>query len=177
MKTRRPLDELYFEWLYSQVAEVEAADPSLTYWKLLKKLFTREAFSLVPNDDNRLEDGKKLRFEFLRENRIGTSNYEWADLGCSVFELMVGLSRRLSFEAEGAPHYWFWKMIENLKLLPYSDNRPFPEDLVDDIIDVLLNRTYKKNGRGGLFPLRHTTNNQREIELWYQMAEYVQEQL
>ena len=175
MKTQ-PLDELYFEWLYSQVADLEAEDPSLTYFKLLKKLFTKEAVWIVPNDDNRLEDGKDLRFEFIREKHVGASNREWADLGCSVLELMMGLSRKLEFEAGGEPHYWFWKMIENLKLRIYSDDRPFPEQLVDDILDMMLWRTYKKNGRGGLFPLRRTQKDQTKIELWYQAAEYVQEQ-
>lgn len=172
----QPLDELYFRWLYDQVADSETTEPSLGYWNLLKALFTKEAVWRVPNDDNRLEDGKELRFEFLSENRLGPANREWTDIGCSVFELMLGLSRRLSFEAEGQPHYWFWKLLENLRLNKYSDDRPFPAKRVDDILNRVLYREYKRTGLGGFFPLKHTTKDQREVELWYQMSEYLREQ-
>lgn len=174
----QPLDELYFQWLYRQVADPEATDPSLAYWKLLKILFTKEAVALVPNDDNRLEDGKELRFEFIDEMRLGTANREWTDLDCSVLELMVGLSRKLSFEdeAQGQPHYWFWRMMENLGLERYSDDRSLPVKKVKDILNKAIFREYKRSGIGGFFPLKNAKKDQRKVELWYQMAEYLLEQ-
>jgi hypothetical protein len=174
----QPLDELYFQWLYSQVADPEVTDPSLTYWKLLKIFFTREAIWRVPNDDNRLEDGKALRLDFVSENKLGTVNREWTDLACSVLELMVGLARKLSFEdlAGGKPHYWFWKMVENLGLIGYSDDRPLSLKKIDNTLDRVLYREYKPSGRGGFFPLKHTQKDQRKVELWYQMSEYLLEQ-
>lgn len=173
----QPLDELYFQWLYSQVADPEVADPSLTYWKLLKILFTKEAIWQVPNDDNRLEDGKALRLDFLDETRVKPTR-DWTDLACSVLELMVGLARKLSFEdlAGGRPHYWFWKMIENLGLIGYSDDRPLPLKKIDTILHRVLYREYKRTGLGGFFPLKHTKKDQRKVELWYQMSEYLLEQ-
>lgn len=173
--TAEPLDELYFVWLYRQVASPDITEPSLTYWKLLKELFTKEFVWLIPNDDNRLEDGKELRAEFLREESIHDVDRGWIELGCSVLELMIGLSRRLAFEAEGEPHYWFWHMIDNLGI-GYSDSERFPKTTIRNKIDKLIFRTYGKDGRGGLFPLNHPSKDQRKVELWYQLSAYVLEQ-
>lgn len=171
-----PLDELYFDWLYSQVANPRIPDPSRTYWKLLRTFFTKKAVWLIANDVNRLEDGKELRFKFLTEKKLDRPNREWMELECSFLELMVGLAERLSFEAEGEPHYWFWKMVENLGLDRFSDDREFPKEKIEDTVDVVIFRNYKKNGRGGFFPLNHTQKDQRKVELWYQVAEYLLEQ-
>jgi hypothetical protein len=34
-------------------------------------------------------------------------------------------------------------------------------------------RTYEPNGVGGFFPLENPNEDQREVELWYQMSAYV----
>jgi hypothetical protein len=172
----KPLDELYLTWLYRQVANPENLDPAFTFWKLLKHLYTTEFVWLIPNDDNRLEDGKELRVEFIQDEGLDDLNPD-VFLGCSVLELMVGLSRRLSFEAEGEPHYWFWLMMENLGLHRYSDDwKRFPRIHIDKILDRVIFRTYKPNGDGGFFPLKHPEQDQRKVELWYQLSAYVLEQ-
>lgn len=170
-----PLDELYLVWLYSQVADTEVVDPSMTHWKLLKQLYTREFVSLVPNDENRLEDGRDLRLEFMDELDVDNVDREWSELGCSMLELMVGLSRKLAFEAEGEPHYWFWHLMDNIGLQKYYDNRRLPRKHVDDVLDRVIYRTYDSDGRGGFFPLDHPRKDQRKVELWYQMSAYVLE--
>lgn len=172
MRTQ-PLDELYFQWLYRQVADPDLKDPSLTYWKLLKEFFAKEFLWNVPNDENRAEDGKELRSEFIHEERLTRVDSGWLNVGCSMLELMVGLSRHLSFEADGEPYYWFWKMVDNLGLSGYSDNRRLPKQKVEEILDRVIFRTYKRNGLGGLFPLKKTNKDQRKVELWYQKAEYL----
>lgn len=172
----RPLDESYLEWLYSQVADADARNPSLTYWKLLRQLYSREFVWLVPNDNNRLEDGKDLRLEFLRETGE-TADRDWSEMGCSVLELMVGLARKLAFECfSGEPHYWFWHLMENIGLHEYSDDvRPFPRDEIDSVLEVVIQRLYEPNGRGGFFPLSEPPSDQRREELWYQLGHYVLE--
>jgi hypothetical protein len=172
----KPLDELYFAWLYRQVADPDITERSLTYWKLLKELFTREFTWSIPNDDNRSEDGKELRQEFMSEESIDDADAEWLELGCSVLELMVGLSRRLAFEAEGEPHYWFWDMMENLGIHNYSDDRRLQRKAIGVILDRVIFRTYKRNGEGGFFPLCAPVKDQRKVELWYQLSAYVLEQ-
>lgn len=171
-----PLDEKYFKWLYCQVGDPGLKNPSRTYWRMMKALFTREFVWLIPNDDNRLEDGKDLRYEFVDDVALKDVALEWIKVGCSMLELLIALSRRLAFEAEGERRDWFWQLIENLGLREYNDRKRFTEEEVYHILDKVIWRQYEPNGSGGLFPLKHTTRDQRQVELWYQLSEYVIEE-
>jgi len=171
-----PPDELYFNWLYRQVAVVDDRDRSRTHWKLLRKLFTKEFIWIVPNDDNRREDGRNLRHEFLEDERIRQVDEAWFNIRCSMLELLIGLARRLSFQAEGEPQSWFWKLLENLELEQYNDHSLFHEEWIDQILDRVIWRRYQPNGVGGLFPLEQPVErDQRDVELWYQMNSYLLE--
>lgn len=170
-----PLDELYLTWLYEHVAPVKLKTPSRTYWNLLRLLFKTEFVWWVPNDDNRVEDGRDLRDEFLADQGIDVEDEDWLDLGCSMLEMLIGLSRRLAFEAEGEPRIWFWEMIDNLGLYGYNDAAPFNKDTVQEIVDQVIWRTYRRDGFGGLFPLQRATRDQREVEIWYQLNAYLLE--
>ena len=175
----QPLDESYLEWLYSQVADPEVDNPTLTYWSLFRHLLKTQFVWSIPLDENRAEDGKELRHEFADTYLIRTAdlNRDWLELDCSVLELMVGLSRKLAFEAEGGgPNYWFWKLLENLELTGYSDDQRFPARRITEIIQRVLSRQYEPNGEGGFFPLNRPTQDQRQVELWYQLSAYVLEQ-
>lgn len=171
------LDELYFEWLYKQVASVKIKNPKRTYWNLLKILYEKEFVWFVPNDDNRIEDGKDLRFECLISHGIDPddADQDWLKLECSMLELLVGISRRLAYLTNAEPYEWFWEMIDNLKLSKYNDSENISRDRVEDILDQVIWRTYNFNGRGGLFPLKRPRQDQREIEIWYQLNAYVLE--
>lgn len=171
------LDEQYLTWLYSRVGSVKVRTPSKTYWSLLKKLYTTEFVWFVPNDDNRVEDGRDLRHEFFELYDIDNEE-EWMGLGCSFLELLIGLSRRLSFEAEGDPRDWFWVLIDNLRLTNFTDayfEKKAAEEHVEELVDAVIWRTYDYDGDGGLFPLQHATRDQRDVELWYQLCAYVLE--
>jgi len=180
---KEPLDETYFVWLYSQVGDPRIKGLHRTYWKVLKKLFTKEFVWIVPNDDNRVEDGRELRYEFVHDEGLNDVDPDWLHLGCSMLELLVGLSRRLAFVAEGEPSGWFWHLMENIGLGGYTDERLNPRAMryteleVDEILERIIYRTYHPSGDGGLFPLKNTPNDQRHIELWYQMSEYVLERV
>ncbi len=171
-----PLDELYLTWLYSQVGSVKMRTPSRTHWALIRQLYTKEFVWLIPNDDNRVEDGRDLRHEFIDSEGIGDVDSNWMILGCSMLEMLIGLSRRLSFEAEGEPRVWFWHMIETLEV-SYNDKKYNKQHYreIDEVLDRVIWRTYSPEGRGGLFPLRRTTQDQRDIELWYQLSAYLLE--
>jgi hypothetical protein len=172
-----PLDELYLQWLYRQVADEHAQDPSITFWTLLRQLYTTEFVWFVDHDDNRLEDGRDLRLEFVRDTGEHDIDRSWVELGCSFLELMVGLARRLAFEAEsGEPHYWFWHLMENIELHEFSDDlEPFPHAEVEEIVERVIHRLYGHDGVGGFFPLRRPPNDQRRVELRYQLGYYVLE--
>lgn len=166
-------DDAYLRWLYQQVARVSLRNPSRTYWSLLKQLYTTEFVWLVPNDDNRVEDGRDLRVEFLEQTDFPQVSDEWLGMGCSMLEMLIALSRRLSFESEGEPRAWFWHMLRNIGLDTLTDDSPDFHETVDDVLMTVIWRTYQKDGRGGLFPLGNATEDQTKIELWYQISAYL----
>lgn len=171
------IDDIYFEWLYAQVGDTTARNPGATYWSLLKELYTRPFRGFVPNDDNRVEDGKFLREEFLHELEISHDDPEWLYLQCSVLEMLVALARRASYNSYGEPYEWFWKFLENLGIRHISD-RGFNSKTarqIQETLTILIDRTYSPNGEGGLFPLRHPEHDQRDVEIWYQLAAYLLE--
>lgn len=127
-------------------------------------------------------DGLDLREEFLDTYPNIYRSSTWMALDCSMLEMMVALARRADFHAfngtiEGGPGGWFRKFLENLKISQYVDARINNRDLevVDAILKVVNERTYKPNGRGGLFPLRRPREDQRNVEIWYQLNAYLLE--
>lgn len=174
----RPLDELYLEWLYSHVASARQRNRSKSYWSLARQLFSTEFVWFVPNDDNRAEDGRDLRHEFVDEYQIEVMDQEWMSLGCSMLEMLIALSRRLAFEATGRPSFWFWQLIENIGMTEYTD-RVYTELIAKDVSEKLervIWRTYTRRGHGGLFPLDRGRKDQRDEEIWYQLSAYLLEQ-
>lgn len=169
-----PLDESYLTWLYAQVDSVRRRSPSRTYWQLLRQLYTKEFVWFIPNDDNRVEDGRLLRYEFLESEKL-EADHEWLGLGCSMLEMLIGLSRRLSFEAWDEPREWFWILLRNLGLNELNDATNYDMEEVDETLDRVIWRTYNRNGKGGLFPLQRARKDQRDVEIWYQLSEYVLE--
>lgn len=166
----QPVDELYFGWLC--LHNINGAEQ---YQTLLKILHCKEYVWTVPNDDNRIEDGRALRREFIEHSNVEGVDPSWLSLGCSMLELLIGMSRRLQFMTEESPSDWFWEMLTNVGLNFYDDHQHIPLNHVDDTLDQVIWRTYRHDGRGGLFPLEFPEADQRRIELWYQMAAYVLE--
>lgn len=166
------LDKKYFDWLCEKVIKA----PGTHMKMVLEILFGKEFAWIVPNDDNRAQDGKDLRREFLDEHGYWAGT-DFIDIGCSMFELLIGLSRRLAFEADGEPDAWFWKLMKNINLHRPVDNKPFSVERVDDILDRVIWRTYNRLGHGGLFPLANSEEDQRRVELWYQMSAYLLERV
>lgn len=166
------LDDLYLSWLYDQVGGVRVRNKSRTYWDLFYQMYNKQFIWIVPNDDNRVQDGLDLRYEWLLDSDIPQPP-EWTNQGCSFLEMLVALSRRLAFEGEGHPSTWFWHLIDNLGLHECTDRPKYNQRMVDEILDSVIWRTYEPNGRGGLFPLRYPKHDQRDVELWYQMSEYL----
>lgn len=170
-----PLEDRYFEWLVVQiVANIRLRNPSMTYWEVLKQLHRTEFFWIIRNDDNRVADGKELRSEFLN----GESINGWDSQGCSFLEMLIALSRRLAFQTEGVSvAEWFWHLLGNVGLhisdSEYQDQRMY--NFIDQVLQNINNRTYDRNGRGGLFPLHDLDIDQRKIEIWTQMNYYLLE--
>ena len=170
-------DEAYLAWLYGQVGNVSLKNPARTHWKLLHQLYTKEFVWFIPNDDNRVQDGKDLREEFLTVHPHDVDDH-WLYLGCSMLEMLIALSRRLYFQTDIDPHEWFWELLDNVGIsmegtadLHYDYKI---ERYVDLVLDRIIWRTYSPDGQGGLFPLESTDKDQRKIEIWYQLSAYLE---
>lgn len=146
---------------------------------MLRQLYTKEFVWLIPNDDNRMEDGKELRYEFLDVEGIDQVDPLWMDLGCSMLEMLIALSRRASFEYDRlTPVEWFSIFLRNLEIDRCNDAM-YDDDIardIDAIMDRVIYRNYLPSGTGGIFPLKSPSRDQRKVELWYQLAEYVLEE-
>jgi hypothetical protein len=160
------LGRRYFRWLKRQIR----IPSEKTYNDLLDELHQKEFVWIVPNDHNRLADAFDLRREFLGEG------HQISRHGVSTLEVLVALSRRLEFQAGGKAKVWAWQLIENLDLHHMTD--PLSKrkrQLVDELLEALIWRTYDRDGTGGFFPIAWPQEDQTKVEIWYQMAGYVNE--
>lgn len=177
-----PLAESYFKWLYREVAPARQKNPARTYWSLLRQLHEKEFVWFVPNDDNRVADGKFLREGFLESiNDVPHNHPLLMEAGCTMLEMLIALSRRLAFNGGQAASEWFWHMLDNVGLRGFNDGVYKPEDeeethkfmAIEDILDRVISRTYEYDGSGGLFPLREPHVDQTQVEIWDQMNKYL----
>ena len=88
--------------------------------------------------------------------------------------MLVALADRMSLQMDHSVKNTFWRILTNAGLLPYWDEN-FVEESVNDILATILDRRYEPNGQGGLFPLRSSDQDQRSVELIYQMYAYIME--
>lgn len=168
----------YFLWLSSLI---KADKPRHDCLEFVWSLHQKEFYWSVPNDDNRAEDGKKLREAYFRET--SKNDCDCLDGPCSILEMIIGLAYRIDYILTDSEkgiriEKWFWELINNLGLEQFSDNDPYIQEKIarnDKILTRMLNRDYSRNGDGGLFPLKMLSDDQKKIELWYQMMSYLDE--
>ena len=162
------IENQYFNWLCAKV--VERRIPN--YHDLLVILHRTEFVWVVSSDKNRAEDGIELRIDFMRET--GSSrDYIWEKEPCSILELLIAFAKRVLFQTDIPLKVWFWEFMNNLRLDDFRQVSESDRYEIEDIIYCFIWRQYQPNGRGGLFPISNTQNDQRKIEIWYQWCEYV----
>jgi hypothetical protein len=168
-------DEPYYKWLISQIEFPVNFNESFD--ELLRYLHQTEFVWVVSGDDNRVQDAKDLRTDFMYKFDVPNDFPElgFADI-VSVLEIIIAVSRILEFVAGGEAAAWAWRLIDNLGLNHFYD----PLDLkkikaVDEILETLIWRTYDRNGKGGFFPLLFPEEDQTKVEIWYQLNAYVNE--
>lgn len=163
----------YYYWLLDQVMYDSMKKYGRNYSKLLKAM-RRKAFTwTIPNDENRANDGKNLRTKFYMECGY-TEEIKGA---CSFLEMSIALAMRIHndiFEHDpgSRPSRWFWLMMENCGLDAYTDEC-FDELMVNKLMDRVIRRRYSKTGKGGFFPLKRPQADQKEVEIWYQMQQFL----
>lgn len=166
-------DDRYLTWLAKQVADFPPRKSSKTYWNLFRQLYRKEFTWFIPNDENRAQDGIELRYEWAHQTRGPAPDHNWMQLGCSFLEMLIGLSRRMAFEIDGDPKECFWLLLDNLGFSEFHDKSRYSTSFVDRRVHVVLDRTYDHLGNGGLFPLKYSDHDQRRVEIWYQLCEYL----
>ena len=129
----------------------------------------------IDMDENRGSDGIMVR------RSLG---YYDDPSGPSLLEVLVGLAQRMEYIMSGTTEArtageWFTIIVENWLGMPIPKNNKMAQldfqNFMDDKAEILLNREYESNGKGGLFPLVCDTFDSREEELWVQMQAYLRE--
>lgn len=177
--TREKIKQEYFEWLIDLVCKNRYSE-QVSYRELLTRLHKVEFSYVISRDANRADDGINLRYRFALSN-----GYEDCDElilyylrgACSVLEMMIALASKCE-DIMDDPDYgdrtgqWFWGMIVNLGLGAMTDNR-IDHVKVQHIIGKFLTRDYEPNGKGGLFTVKNTEYDLRDVEIWKQMCYYL----
>jgi len=176
MISNEPLDAQYLYWLYDQLFPTDVTNPIFSYQFLIEHAYRTEFYWSIRHDDNRIAEGVELRKEFL--DSIGAErDTNFMEISCSMLEIIVALCRNLSFNTGHDTRFWFAKLLENLSIGHMTDKiykeRIHSTEIVDMVWHDIIHRTYKPNGEGGFFPLKHPNQDQRKVEIWYQMSAYL----
>ena len=171
----RELREEYFSWLVFHALGVSHKYDN--YINLARSLHSQEFYFVEPLDENRLIEGTELRDTF--EDELGYSTNGALEQACTILEMLVALAmdfRDLNNEKRKTSEY-FMEMIFNLGLKVCTDDRwdETMENYTFTVVEDFLARDYNYDGSGGLFPLEYPREDQRSVELWYQLAAYYNE--
>lgn len=168
----------YLEWL-SDIINLYSPEHE-DYSSLIKYMFGYEFRYTIERDECRVKDAINLLYmRYMDEYDLPYDISRLYDRSSSVLEVLIALSIRCERDIMGEPDEyeddkWFWIMLENLGL-DNCTNDVFDEEIVDYILSKWLDRRFAYNGNGSIFPLKHTNNNQKFVEIWYQMSEYLEE--
>ena len=131
----------------------------------------------VPLDADRAEHGICLRLDYFRETNRKAEN---AGEPCNVLEMLValsiGMAEVFSEPGDRHPERWFWEMLDNLGVAECTfggaDDQKF-----NDLVGNWMSRNYDSKGRGGLFPLKFSPVDQRNLPIWEQANAYLCERM
>lgn len=176
----------YFEWLKNTV------DPFVgrgTHECFFNALHSMAYVPIMELDRNREMDGLGLRDVYIRGYGIDSSDSDLVvDSPCSVLEFLVSLANKMDYiySPTETRHLsaLFWEIMGNIGLdyssTTDSDAQKDPSmfhDRIQSAIDMVQNRTYQPDGTGNLFPLKNPKEDQRNVEVWYQMNQYLIEKM
>ncbi|HSQ89899.1 hypothetical protein [Romboutsia sp.] len=164
--------EEYFKWLCDYVKHGKYRNRN----KLLEKLHNINYTYFVDFDRNRLNDGLNMRRYFSEDT--GYDDILYWNSKCSVLEMLVGLAVQMqNMTEDNSDRFkacnWFWEMVNNLELSSMTNNK-YDETYVEHVIDIFMNRKYKRNGmKYNVFIINNTYDDLTKVELWYQMCWYI----
>lgn len=167
------LENEYFNWLCVMVVGVDyRPTPSTSYEVLLKTLHNTEFIWIESGDDNRADDGRELRREYILRMEM-PDHPSWRRLPCSVLEMLIAFSRRAADNSEMSPKDWFWEMLRNLNLGECNDASGIEPEEIVNVLEHFMFRNYTRDGDGGLFPLIRPHRDQTKAQIWHQFCDYL----
>lgn len=126
---------------------------------------------LIEHDGISAENCKKLRLSYQEF----TGERSDKDGECCVLEFLVYISIKMEdimgLPGDYHPETWFNEMIDNLDIDMESRER------IREKVNKWMDRDFKKNGSGGLFPLKHAREDQRKVPFWDQAGSYMGERV
>jgi len=153
---------------------------------LLRRLWSKEFYSVIAKDENRVGDGLYLRYIYCEETGADLTALNLECGQCRVLEVLIALVSRgyslISFDKTGIGRVDFFYLILNnilSQLSHFSDkklkyiNDPYLE--IDKILCQFLDRRYGEDSSGCAFPSILRQKELKKAELWSQMNNYIVE--
>lgn len=169
----------YLDWIYELLGGKEG--PCSNYRYLMTTLLTIDFYWLVPDDDNRSDDGRALRNKFCADSL--EIDHDFLYQPCTVLEMMAALAFKIETDIMYDPDMpdrtgeWFYDMLHNLDLYKFTDDiwNNNCKYATINIVTKMLDRDYDFDGFGGLYPLENAQEDQRNVEIWNQMTAFYYE--
>lgn len=180
------LGNSYLEWLESFTIDERLPDDRRpSYNMLIKKLWDIPFHGSIGNDDDRGDEGLELRTRYnqILKRLSGRGEFHIPDIRdiygeCRVLEMLIALSMRMYDLMQDMGVYnsvsrWFWEIMSNVGFDELDDDcyeEINGDYLVESMVTDILELHERRSGRpGGWFYV----DDWREIEIWYQMHEYL----
>lgn len=166
-------EERYFEWLCDKVW----IKGKKKCTGLLMELYSIPFMWVNSNDAHRAKDGEALRYTYSLETGMDADNSE----PCSVLEMLIGLSRVIAVDvlgelySSGRTAKWFWMMLYNMGIVDEHEDMEGGHYYIYDVLQLWMTRRFEPDGTGSPFPLKHPKEDQRAIEIWRQVCNYLVE--
>lgn len=157
----------YYKWLLNLIGE---KDTILT--KTLMRVVFESDHVYGFSEDQRAEDGYLLRYDFGEHYRYTDNQIRKGidNAPVSFLEVMVALCKRLyditCDSCDMTMADWFTVMIQSMRL----DDEPV-EDEIENACDIVMDRDYDDDGRGGLFWV--PGSDLSVMNIWYQAHEWI----
>lgn len=166
------------------------------YQKLVHLLWnTPFEGKLIGLDENWIANGLFLRGYY--ERQTGHDLGIFKDYSCTVMEVLIAISMRIEeYIGYESVNETLWELLKNLGLDKFGDKKNklssekdekndgfdtfetnFDKKRVLVILQTWMKRRYESNGKGGLFPLKSTKRDQKQVEMWSQLNEYYHEKI
>lgn len=171
--------EHYISWLAERVDGYLGS----VYSRLIHCLWEIPFVWSIEDDGNRAVDGNTLRIIFKQSHKLVNPELVFPTPdGCTFLEFLVALAGRAN-EIMYVPDRdqtgdFFWLFIKNMCLDHCVDDMygiSWDEFFVSSRIAVILSRAYGTDGMGGLFPLKCSVEDQRNLTIWYQLNAFLNE--